>query len=249
VGAPGHTLETSAHLLRLPLFSFVLSRAFVDKRISHQVEGDILGDDWAGYVLKVTGGNDLQGFPMKQGVLTTGRVRLLLSAGQSCYRPRKRGERRRKSIRGCIVSADLSILNLVIIKKGDNEIAGLTDVTRERRHAPKRASKIRKLFNLTKEQDVKKFVIRRTITKEGKKPRTKAPQIQRLITPARLQRKRQEKAVIVARYTKTKKEAEEFQELVAKRHQETAEKKAAAAKKRSLSRKLSRKASEKAAAQ
>jgi hypothetical protein len=50
------------------------------------------------------GGNDKQGFPMKQGVLTPQRVRLLLSKGQSCYRERRDGERKRKSVRGCIVS-------------------------------------------------------------------------------------------------------------------------------------------------
>jgi len=69
-------------------------------------------------VVRISGGNDKQGFPMKQGVLTNGRVRLLLSAGHSCYRPRRDGERRRKSVRGCIVDAHLSVLNLVIIKKG-----------------------------------------------------------------------------------------------------------------------------------
>lgn len=54
------------------------------------------------------------------------------------------------------------------------------------------ANNIRKLFNLTKEDDVRKFVIRRKIEKEGKKPYTKAPRIQRLVTPERLQRKRSE---------------------------------------------------------
>lgn len=71
-----------------------------------------------GYIVRISGGNDKQGFPMKQGILTNGRVRLLLSAGHSCYRPRRDGERRRKSVRGCIVDANLSVLNLVIIKKG-----------------------------------------------------------------------------------------------------------------------------------
>lgn len=56
---------------------------------------------------------------MKQGVLTHGRVRLLLSKGHSCYRPRRTGERKRKSVRGCIVDANLSVLNLVIVKKGN----------------------------------------------------------------------------------------------------------------------------------
>lgn len=72
-----------------------------------------------GYVVRISGGNDKQGFPMKQGVLTTGRVRLLLSKGHSCYRPRRTGERKRKSVRGCFVDANLSVLNLVIVRKGN----------------------------------------------------------------------------------------------------------------------------------
>lgn len=47
------------------------------------------------------------------------RVRLLLSAGHSCYRPRRDGERRRKSVRGCVVDSNLSVLALVIVKKGE----------------------------------------------------------------------------------------------------------------------------------
>lgn len=35
-----------------------------------EVEADHLGDEWKGYVLRIAGGNDKQGFPMKQGVLT-----------------------------------------------------------------------------------------------------------------------------------------------------------------------------------
>jgi hypothetical protein len=54
---------------------------------------------------------------MKQGVLTNTRVRLLLRDGLSCYRARRAGERKRKSVRGCIVGADLAVLNLVVIKK------------------------------------------------------------------------------------------------------------------------------------
>lgn len=67
---------------------------------------------------RISGGNDKQGFPMKQGVLTAGRVRLLMSKGTSCYRPRRTGERKRKSVHGCIVDASLSVLNLVVTKKG-----------------------------------------------------------------------------------------------------------------------------------
>merc|ERR1739845_70104 len=50
--------------------------------------------------------------------LTNGRVRLLLKKGTTCYRPRKDGERKRKSVRGCIVDGNLSVLSMAIIKKG-----------------------------------------------------------------------------------------------------------------------------------
>merc|ERR1712042_83230 len=57
-------------------------------------------------------------------------------------------------------------------KKGEKEIPGLTDSTVPRRLGPKRASKIRKLFNLSKEDDVRQYVVRRPLPeKEGKKAR------------------------------------------------------------------------------
>lgn len=216
-------------------------RAFYDKRISHEVEGDILGDEFKGYVFRISGGNDREGFPMLQGVLTSARVRLLFSKGMPCYRPRKRGERKRKSVRGCIVSSNLAVINLVIVKKGEKDIPGLTDDVKPRRLGPKRASKIRKLFNLEKKDDVRQYVVRRTIPfkegKERKKPTTKAPKIQRLITPERLQHKRERKHIKKQRYEKSKKEAETYNALLAKRTKEQREKrKAVVAKKRSLSR-------------
>mmetsp|Transcript_107487 Transcript_107487/g.219350 ORF Transcript_107487/g.219350 Transcript_107487/m.219350 type:complete len:237 (+) Transcript_107487:72-782(+) len=160
---------------------------FFDKRMSTEVAGDSLGDEFKGYVFRVSGGNDKQGFPMKQGILCNHRVRLLFKKGMSCYRERRKGCRKRKSVRGCVVGPDLAILSLVITKKGAEEIPGLTDDNKPRRLGPKRASHIRKLFNLEKKDDVRQFVVRREI--EGKKKK-KAPRIQRLVTPAMLQRKR-----------------------------------------------------------
>ena len=201
-------------------------RVFYEKRMASEVEVSSLGDEWKGYVVRISGGNDKQGFPMKQGVLTTGRVRLLLSKGHSCYRPRRSGERRRKSVRGCFVDAQLSVLNLVIIKKGEQEIPGLTDTTVPRRLGPKRASKIRKLFNLSKEDDVRQYVVRRPLPpKEGKKARTKAPKIQRLVTPVVLQRKRHRLALKKRRASKKREDAADYAKLLAQRMKEAKERK------------------------
>merc|ERR1719420_1586799 len=161
---------------------------------------------------------------MKQGVLTNGRVRLLLSKGHSCYRPRRDGERKRKSVRGCIVDGNLAVLNLAIVQKGDNEIPGLTDNTIPRRLGPKRASKIRKLFNLTKEDNVCQYVIRKPLpVKEGKKAQFKAPKVQRLVTPIMLQRKRHRLALKRKRAEKNRQAAAEYAKILAQRQKEAKE--------------------------
>ncbi|MBA0782061.1 hypothetical protein Gotri_002929, partial [Gossypium trilobum] len=229
-------------------------RAFFDKRISQEVAGDALGEEFKGYVFKIMGGCDKQGFPMKQGVLTPGRVRLLLHrgkistvhseisgnndgiAGTPCFRGygRRNGERRRKSVRGCIVSQDLSVLNLVIVKKGENDLPGLTDTEKPRMRGPKRASKIRKLFNLSKEDDVRKYVntYRRTFTTKSGKKVSKAPKIQRLVTPLTLQRKRARIGDKKKRIAKAKSEAAEYQKLLATRLKEQRERRSESLAKR-----------------
>jgi small subunit ribosomal protein S6e len=206
-------------------------RTLYDRRLAAEVEGEDIGDEFKGYIFKIMGGQDKQGFSMKQGVLTTDRVKLMMAKGdQGCrgYGMRK-GERYRKSVRGCIVSHQTSVLHLVIVKKGDDEIPGLTDNSIPRRLGPKRASKLRKLFALTKEDDVRKYVIRRELgdkAKEGKKPPTKAPKIQRLVTPITLQRKRHRMAIKKNRQAKAKTEAAEYQKLLAMRQKEQREKRA-----------------------
>merc|ERR1719166_228166 len=171
--------------------------------------------------MRITGGNDKQGFPMKQGVLTNQRVRLLLSKGHSCYRPRRKGERKRKSVRGCIVDGNMSVIAMVIVKKGEGEIPGLTDNTIPRRLGPKRASKIRKLFNLSKDDNVCQYVIKRPLpAKEGKKQKYKAPKVQRLVTPIMLQRKRHRLALKRKRSEKNIIAQAEYAKLLAQRQRE-----------------------------
>jgi len=209
---------------------------FNGHRMSNDVAGDQLGDEWKGYVFRICGGNDKQGFPMKQGVLSTGRVRILLGKNHSCYRQRRTGERKRKSVRGCIVDSNLSVLALAIVKKGEGEIPGLTDTQIPKKLGPKRASKIRKLFNLGPEDDVRKYVVRTTKAgKEGKKAKSVAPKIQRLITPQTVQRKRYRASLKARRKTKAAEAAADFKKLLAQRVKDNKEKRAEAHKKRRLS--------------
>lgn len=209
-------------------------RIFVDKRMGQEIEADVLGDEFKGYVVKIAGGNDKQGFPMKQGVMIPNRVKLLLSKDHSCYRQRRAGERKRKSVRGCIVSNDMSALSLIVVKQGESDIEGLTDAQVPKRLGPKRANNIRKFFGLTKEDDVREFVIRREVVK-GEKTYTKAPKIQRLVTPQRLQRKRAVKAAKVKNAQVQREAAAEYAQLLAQRLAERKAEKAEIKKRRASS--------------
>lgn len=53
-----------------------------------EVEADQLGDEWKGYILRVAGGNDKQGFPMKQGVLTNSEFQIINLSIFWCFQPK-----------------------------------------------------------------------------------------------------------------------------------------------------------------
>lgn len=185
-----------------------------DLRVAAELDGDVLGAEYSGYVFKITGGNDKQGFTMKQGVLCAKRVKLLLAKGHSCYRPRRGGERKKKSVRGCIVGPDIQVLALNIISVGEQEIPGLTDEVRPRRLGPKRASKLRKLFNLSSEYDVRDYVVEREVTRPSGKTFTKRPKIQRLVTQRRLSRKKKWLATKRKRFVRNQQAKADYLQLL-----------------------------------
>jgi len=208
--------------------------------MAQEVDGENLGEEFAGYVFRISGGNDKQGFPMKQGVLSANRVRLLLHKGASCFRTYARsGMRKRKSVRGCIVGPDLAVLNLVLVKKGEGEVPGLTDSIVPRRLGPKRANKIRKLFNLKKEDDVRKYAIKREFENKKGKTVSKGPKIQRLVTPLTLQHRRRRVSLKKKAQEKAKTEKAEYERLHAQRIKEQKERRASEIAKRRSSRRAS----------
>ncbi|OBS78929.1 hypothetical protein A6R68_18674 [Neotoma lepida] len=121
-------------------------RTFYGKRMTTEVAADTLGEEWKGIVVRLSGGNDKQGFPMKQGI-----------------------------------------------------------------------------FDPRQKDDVRQYVVRKPLNKEGKKPRTKAPKIQCFVTPPVLQHKRCRIALKKQR-TKKNEEAPEYAKLLVKRMKKTKEK-------------------------
>jgi len=180
------------------------------------VDGEVLGEQFKGYTLRITGGNDKQGFTMKQGILVNGRVKILMRQRTTLYRPRRTGERKRKSVRGCICGPDISVIALKVLVKGEKDVEGLTDAERPRRLGPKRVANIVQAFALRKgKDDVRKYVVRREL-KRGDKTYYKSPKIQRLVTEKRLRRKVVNKRDKKANWNKSKQAAMSYEKLLSK---------------------------------
>jgi small subunit ribosomal protein S6e len=99
-----------------------VSALFVGKRIGDVVDGDILG--LSGYALEITGGSDKEGVPMRKDVTGAGRKRILITSPPG-YRPKERGKRRRKTVRGNEISTELSQINVKITEYGRKPIEAI----------------------------------------------------------------------------------------------------------------------------
>lgn len=100
----------------------------VEAAESKKLNGLSIGEEFdaslvglTGYKLKITGGSDKNGFPMKKDVDGSRRIKSLLSGGIG-FNPKRDGQRRRKTVRGNTVSDDIVQINTVVTQKGEKEI-------------------------------------------------------------------------------------------------------------------------------
>merc|ERR1712131_116154 len=123
------------------------------KKVGEQFDGEIIGEEFKGSILEITGGNDHQGFCMVRDKDTPKRLKLLLKAGDVGYRCKRKGVRKRKTVRGSIVSNETQVLNLMLVKE-NKPIEGLTDAMKPKSHLPKKITKLCKEFGLDPSKDV-----------------------------------------------------------------------------------------------
>ena len=95
------------------------SRKLIGLRIRDKIAGELVG--LPGYELEITGGTDKDGFPMRADIAGSGREDVLLAKGTG-FSPKKRGERRRKLVRGSRISDAIVQLNAKIVKRGEKPI-------------------------------------------------------------------------------------------------------------------------------
>ncbi len=98
------------------------SKRLVGMKIGEEFNAEPMG--LAGYTLCITGGSDKNGFPMKKDVEGSRRIKSLLSGGIG-FKPRRKGQKRRKTVRGNTISDDIVQINTVVVKKGPKSIEDL----------------------------------------------------------------------------------------------------------------------------
>ena len=101
-------------------YSTIVSGANANKLIGKEIGDKIVGtvfDLPPDYELEITGGSDKDGFPMRPDLPGSGRKRILLSGGVG-YRPREKGIRKRKIVRGRVISPDIVQINVRVVKRG-----------------------------------------------------------------------------------------------------------------------------------
>lgn len=152
----------------------------VDKKIGDMFDGSLIQPDLANFTLKITGGDDFQGFPMKTRVNTANKVSLLLKKGEKGYRCRRSGCKKRKYVRGCIISKEIAVVSCVVLSEGENVVEGINDRVVEQSHLPKRADKLRKMFDLGDDVNVEeavKKIISENMAENGKMPRVRVTRV------------------------------------------------------------------------
>ena len=96
------------------------SAIFLNKKIGEIVKGDSFG--LKGYELKITGGSDSGGFPIRRDVTGLGRKKPLVVSGVGA-KPKDRGVKQKKTVHSNLISEDIKQINLKVEKSGANELA------------------------------------------------------------------------------------------------------------------------------
>jgi small subunit ribosomal protein S6e len=86
----------------------------IGRKISEVVDGAIV--DLPAHKLKIMGGSDKDGVPMRPSVHGGVRRRVVLSGGVG-FNPSSKGERKRKTVRGNVITDEIVQVNTKIVEK------------------------------------------------------------------------------------------------------------------------------------
>ena len=92
----------------------------IGRKLGDIIDGSVVG--MAGYKLRITGGSDKDGFPMRPNVHGGVRAGVILTKGVG-FHPSREGERRRKTLRGKTITEDIIQINMKIVERAKEKKA------------------------------------------------------------------------------------------------------------------------------
>lgn len=110
----------------------------IGRRIGETVDGSVVG--LSGNKLQITGGSDKDGFPMRPNIHGGVRARAILSGGVG-FHSKQKGERRRKTLRGNVVTEEIIQINMKVVQKPRKRPKEATKGKKEKRVRKETAAK------------------------------------------------------------------------------------------------------------
>ena len=93
---------------------------FEGMKIGEIIKGGLIG--FANYEFEITGGSDSSGFPMRKDVHGPVKKRILVSKRGIGYKPRRKGEKRKRTVRGNEITHNMTLINMKVLKYGEAEL-------------------------------------------------------------------------------------------------------------------------------
>ncbi|TFF97517.1 MAG: 30S ribosomal protein S6e [Promethearchaeota archaeon] len=92
----------------------------IGMQIGETLKGGLIG--FPDFVFEVTGGSDSSGFPMIKTIQGPVKRKILVSKKRPGYKPKRKGQKKRKTVRGNEITDDMTLVNLKIIEYGESEL-------------------------------------------------------------------------------------------------------------------------------
>ena len=86
----------------------------IGRRLGETLDGSAV--DLPAHTVQILGGSDKDGVPMRGNVHGGVRRRVVLSGGAG-FSPKKKGERRRKTVRGNVITDEIAQINMKIVAR------------------------------------------------------------------------------------------------------------------------------------
>lgn len=142
----------------------------VGRRLGEIIDGTAVG--LGGHKLKITGGSDKDGFPMRPDIHGGVKTQVIITKGIG-FHSSKKGERRRKTLRGSVITEEIVQINMKITekpKKAKKEKQSKRDETKDKAMRA-RAKKTEVAVEKVEQQKKKLKSVKRESKEDEKKPK------------------------------------------------------------------------------